>query len=62
MTFTSVIAFARKGAAPVRVPAPKPVLRATWTLDPVTGWPVCHWSAVDEGTGTPTPLPLPRAA
>ncbi|MET7247561.1 hypothetical protein ABZT49_29850 [Methylobacterium sp. EM32] len=64
---TTVIPFAPKGAESVRLPAPaaqRLVLRATWTLDPETGRPVCHWSAEGEGTDTPTPLPLPlrRAA
>ncbi|KMO14338.1 hypothetical protein [Methylobacterium platani] len=65
MTFT-VLPFAPKGAVPVRPPVavPRTVLRATWSLDPETGRPVCRWSADGEGTDTPTrcPAPLLQAA
>jgi hypothetical protein len=57
MTFT-ILPFAPKGAA-IRLPAPpKLVLRATWSLDPETGRPVCRWSA-EEGSDTPTRCPAP---
>ncbi|TNC07500.1 hypothetical protein FF100_32255 [Methylobacterium terricola] len=57
MTFT-VLPFAPKGAAVRPAACPKPVLRATWSLDPETGRPVCHWSAGE--TDAPTRCPIPR--
>ncbi len=67
MTFT-ILPFAPKGAVPVRlpaapaVPAPKPALRATWSLDPETGRPVCRWSTDDGGSPEICPVAQSRAA
>ncbi|KTS38800.1 hypothetical protein NS228_00900 [Methylobacterium indicum] len=67
MTFT-ILPFAPKGAVSVRLPAapavpvPKAVLRATWSLDPETGRPVCRWSTDDEGTPARCPVPRLKAA
>ncbi|KMO40632.1 hypothetical protein VQ03_14055, partial [Methylobacterium tarhaniae] len=63
MTFT-LLPFAPKGAVSVRLPeAPvgpvqKAVLRATWSLDPETGRPVCRRSTEGGGTDTPTRRPV----
>ncbi|AWB19570.1 hypothetical protein DA075_00320 [Methylobacterium currus] len=55
---------APKGAVAARpsVPAAKVVLRATWSLDPETGRPVCRWSAEGSDTPTPNPVPIRQAA
>ncbi len=65
MTFT-ILPFAPKGAS-VRLPASpvvpaKAVLRATWTLDPETGRPVCRWSTDDAGSPERRPVAQSRAA
>ncbi|MCF4128293.1 hypothetical protein [Methylobacterium sp. SyP6R] len=67
MTFT-ILPFAPKGAVSARlpaapaVPAPKAALRATWSLDPHTGRPVCRWSTDDEGTPDRCPVAHRQAA
>ena len=66
MTFT-ILPFAPKGAASARLPAApavpvRAVLRATWTLDPETGRPVCRWSMDDEGSPERCPVAYRQAA
>ncbi|BAQ48787.1 MULTISPECIES: hypothetical protein [Methylobacterium] len=64
---TTILPFAPKGALPVRLPAApavpaNAVLRASWSLDPETGRPVCRWTTDDEGGPARCPVADRRAA